>query len=237
MCPVTCISGIDTNIGKTIATGLMARALLSEGYSVITQKIVQTGCGGIAEDILHHRKLMRVELFPEDKNGLTCPYVFRKPCSPHLAAGLEQAEIDTKKITMATQNLSASYDHVLLEGAGGLMVPLSSEITFLDYLQEKNYPVILVSGPRLGSINHTLSSLELLKHRGIDLRGIVYNNYDASDEKICNDTRKVFLNALMKYGYSPLIVDMLSMEKYNKTNADMDCLQLFDTHTLFKETQ
>ncbi|HID01809.1 MAG TPA: dethiobiotin synthase, partial [Desulfobacterales bacterium] len=73
MCPVTCISGIDTNIGKTIATGLMARTLLEQGYSVITQKVVQTGCKGIAEDILQHRKLMRVELFPEDKDGMTCP--------------------------------------------------------------------------------------------------------------------------------------------------------------------
>ncbi len=62
---VTCISGIDTDIGKTIATGLMAKTLLQSGYSVITQKIVQTGCNGIAEDIIAHRELMGIKLQPE----------------------------------------------------------------------------------------------------------------------------------------------------------------------------
>ncbi|MCK5071639.1 MAG: dethiobiotin synthase, partial [Desulfocapsa sp.] len=94
MCPVICISGIDTDIGKTIATGLLAKALLSQGYSVITQKVAQTGCTGISEDILKHRELMDTGLYPEDTNGLTCPYVFSKPCSPHLAAELSQTQID-----------------------------------------------------------------------------------------------------------------------------------------------
>jgi len=229
MGPVTCISGIDTNIGKTIATGLMARTLSAQGYSVITQKLVQTGCTGIAEDIIEHRKLMGLELFPEDKNGMTCPYVFSKPCSPHLAAKLEQKQIDTNKITSATQRLATKYDHVLLEGAGGLMVPLSNEITLLDYLQEQNYPLILVSCPRLGSINHTLSALELAKGRGIEVRGIIYNCYDSSDDAICSDSRKVFAAAMQKYGYSPLIVDMLSIRKYQNIASFLDCLQLFET--------
>lgn len=230
MSAVTCISGIDTNIGKTMATGLMARALLVEGFSVITQKVVQTGCSGIAEDILQHRKLMHVELFPEDENGLTCPYVFRKPCSPHLAAKLEQTRIDTAKITTATESLAARYDHVLLEGAGGLMVPFCSEMTFLDYLQKQNYPIILVSSPRLGSINHTLSALELIKNREIELRGIVYNKHDASDETIFNDSRKVFLNALLQYGFSPIVVDMASLERYEEMDTNIDCFQLFETN-------
>jgi dethiobiotin synthetase len=229
MSPVTCISGIDTDIGKTVATGLMARALLSQGYSVITQKVVQTGCAGIAEDIQQHRKLMDVEFFPEDKNGLTCPYVFSKPCSPHLAAELDQTQIDPDTITVTTQSLAAKYDHVLLEGAGGLMVPLTREMTFLDYLQDQGYPLILVSSPRLGSINHTLSALELAKGRGVEVRGIVYNYYDACDDVICRDSRKVFVSSLQKYGFSPSIVDMASAESYQKTHAKFDCLHLFET--------
>lgn len=82
---VICISGIDTDIGKTVATGLMAKALLLRGYSVITQKVAQTGCTGISEDIQEHRKLMGVELLSEDQDGLTCPYVFSKACSPVLS--------------------------------------------------------------------------------------------------------------------------------------------------------
>ncbi len=228
MSSITCISGIDTDIGKTVATGLMAKALLEQGCSVITQKVVQTGCTGIAEDIQQHRKLMGVELFPEDKNCLTCPYVFSKPCSPHLAAELEQTQIDLDKITEATQNLAAKFDHVLLEGAGGLMVPLTSKVTFLDYLQEQDYPLVLVSSPRLGSINHTLSALELAKGRGIEVKGIIYNCYNSCDDVIRIDSRKMFVKALGKYGFSPRVIDMESAANYQKLNTNFDCLQLFE---------
>jgi len=229
MSPVTCISGIDTDIGKTIATGLMAKALLLRGDSVITQKVAQTGCTGISEDIQEHRKLMGVELFPEDQNGLTCPYVFSKACSPHLAAELEQTQIDTDKITLATQTLAEKYDHVLLEGAGGFMVPLTREMTFLDYIQEQGYPLILVSSPRLGSINHTLSALELAKSRGIEIKGIVYNCYDSCDKTICADSRKVFVSFLQKYGFPSVVVDMTFAANHLQTDTNFDCLQLFET--------
>jgi dethiobiotin synthetase len=226
---VTCISGIDTDIGKTIATGLMAKALLIRGYSVITQKVTQTGCTGISEDIQEHRKLMGVELFQEDHNGLTCPYVFSKACSPHLAAELEQTQIDPDNITLATQALAEKYDHVLLEGAGGFMVPLTREMTFLDYIQERGYPLILVSSPRLGSINHTLAALELAKSRGVEIKGIVYNCYDSCDKIICADSRKVFVSSLQKYGFPSVVVDMTCAANHLQTDTKFDCLQLFET--------
>jgi dethiobiotin synthetase len=202
---VTCITGIDTDIGKTIVTGLVARSLQQTGVSVITQKIAQTGCEGIAEDIITHRKLMGISLLPEDKNGLTCPYVFKKACSPHLAAELEETHIDTKKITAATETLASKFDHVLLEGAGGLLVPLTRKITFLDYLEEKGYPLLLVSSARLGSINHTLSALEIAANRGLLVQGIVYNSYNADDAVIRDDSYRVFLRALQSYGFSEKI--------------------------------
>ncbi len=228
MCPVICISGIDTDIGKTVATGLMARALLSQGHSVITQKVVQTGCSGIADDLIHHRKIMGIALLPEDLNGLTCPYVFKKPCSPHLAAELAQETINPEKITRATKSLSASYDYVLLEGAGGLLVPLTREITFIDYLQQQGYPLILVSSPRLGSINHTLSALELAQGRGIEVKGIIYNNYADCDDEIRRDSRKVFTSYLQKYGFSSNLVDLESEDTYFKQGKQFDCLHLFE---------
>ncbi|SUB36632.1 dethiobiotin synthase-2 [Pasteurella multocida] len=70
---------------------------MQQGASVITQKMIQTGCRGIAEDLLIHRKIQGIELTEEDKQGITCPYVFDYPCSPHLAAKLEQRTIERKK--------------------------------------------------------------------------------------------------------------------------------------------
>ncbi len=228
MCPVTCISGIDTDIGKTVATGLMAKALLARGDSVITQKVVQTGCSGIAEDILRHRELMGVDLYPEDRSGMTCPYVFAKGCSPHLAAELEGKSIDVKEIDSNSAILSTRFDHVLLEGAGGLLVPLTREMTFLDYLEEKAYPLILVSSPRLGSINHTLAALEVAQGRGIEVKGIVYNCFGRGDPEIQRDSQAVFSRYLGKYGFSPSVAVMEAAETYFEQGKEFSCLQLFE---------
>ncbi len=214
MSPVTCISGIDTDIGKTVATGLMAKALQEQGHSVITQKMVQTGCTGIAEDIQQHRAIMGIDLLAEDVSGLTCPYVFSKPCSPHLAAELEKTEIDPDVISSATAQLNERFDHVLLEGAGGLLAPLTREMTFLDYVQKQDYPLIIVTSPKLGSINHTLSALELAKWRGITVKGIVYNCYEIDDEEIYRDSRTVFIDYLQKNRFTPLLIQLDSVAQY-----------------------
>lgn len=205
---VTCVSGIDTDIGKTVVTGLLAKAISQRGQSVITQKVVQTGCQGMAEDIVRHREIMGVELLPEDIAGLSCPYVFQKPCSPHLAAELEKSTIDLTRISDATKQLAAQYQHVLVEGAGGLLVPLTRTATFLDYLERAAYPLILVTSPRLGSINHTLLALEVASKRGVHVSGLVYNCYESDDVFIEDDSRAVFADALTAYGYPAVIVEL-----------------------------
>ena len=112
------VSGIDTDIGKSIATGYYAKYLMQQGYSVITQKMVQTGCQDISTDIIVHRKIQGIVLTEEDRRGVTCPYLFDYPCSPHMAARLQQTCIDEKTIEKSTALLAQNYDYVLLEGAG-----------------------------------------------------------------------------------------------------------------------
>lgn len=212
--PVVCIIGIDTDIGKSIVTGLLGRYLHVQGKNVITQKIVQTGCSSISKDILEHRRIMGIDLAPEDKDGTTCPYVFSEPCSPHLSASLAGDEIDCQRIDEATKVLQKRYDHILLEGVGGLLVPLNRSTTLIDYLQERNYPLVLVSSSRLGSINHTLLSLEILKRKGLSLRCIVYNCHPAVDQRIEEDSRRIFLQSMEKYGFPPVLVDCYCLEDY-----------------------
>jgi len=226
---VICVSGIDTSIGKTIVTGLLAKSLRESGSTVITQKIAQTGCSGISEDIISHREIMGIDLLPEDYDGLTCPYVFAKACSPHLAAELEKQAIDTQVITTATEKLETAYDHVILEGVGGLQVPLNRNLTFLDYLEQQDYPLILVTSPRLGSINHTLSALELAKNRGIRVNGIVYNCYEAGDKAIRKDSRRVFLAALSRHGFPAIIVELDNISDIAIVSNAMHWEQLINT--------
>lgn len=227
--PVIAITGIDTDIGKTVVTGLLGRYLLAQGLRVITQKMVQTGCcSDVAEDILSHRRLMGLELQQEDLQGLTCPYVFAKPCSPHLAASLAGTHIDPAVIRQSTAILASRYDVVLLEGAGGLAVPLTEDVTLLDYLKQEGLPLVVVSSSRLGSINHTLMLLELAHHRGLSVLGIVYNRYQESDAVIGAESARIFSLYLRRYGFGDALVDLFGLvEENEQQHGEPDFAPLF----------
>lgn len=192
------VSGIDTNVGKTYATGALARALAQTGRTVITQKMIQTGCTELSEDIETHRRLQGIPFTDEDREGLTCPFIFTYPCSPHMAAARDGREIDLEVITRATHRLQERYEYVLLEGAGGLMVPNSFDSLAIDYVAEQGYPLILVTSGKLGSINHTLLSLLACKQYGIRVAAVVYNLYPHTDRLIEANTLKYMEQYLRK---------------------------------------
>ena len=193
------VSGIDTDVGKTVATGIYAKKLMEQGFSVITQKMIQTGCKNIADDLLVHRKIQGIDLTAEDLQDDTYPYLFEYPCSPHLAAKLEGREINEKIIEKSTALLAEKYDYVLLEGAGGLMVPYCDEATTLHYIQSNNYPLILVTSGKLGSINHTLLSLEACRSHGVPVLSVMYNGYPEYDSIISQETQGYLKGYLKKY--------------------------------------
>lgn len=211
------VSGIDTDIGKTVATGVLAKQLLQQGKSVITQKPVQTGCRDIAEDIAIHRKIMGISMQEADKQKLTMPEIFSYPASPHLAARLDGRALDLDKICTATQELAAQYEIVLVEGAGGLMVPLTEDLLTIDYIQQQAYPVVLVTSGRLGSINHTLLSFAALKQYGIRLHSLVFNHiHDSSDKCVAQDSLN-YLQCRLKDSFPEaewLELDKTDADKY-----------------------
>ena len=178
------ISGIDTSVGKTAATGAIAKALAQAGKRVITQKMIQTGCEQVSEDIEEHRRIQGIPFTEEDREGWTCPYIFSYPCSPHMAAAKDGRTIDLQVITQATERLRERYEYVLMEGAGGLMVPNDFQSLTIDYIRDQGYPLILVTSGKLGSINHTLLSLFAAEQYGIPVKAIVYNQYPHIDTLI-----------------------------------------------------
>ena len=203
------ISGIDTGIGKTYATGYLAKLWNAQGQKTITQKLIQTGNVDISEDIEQHREIMGMGWLPEDEAKLTMPEIFSYPASPHLATKLDGREIDFQKIEYATAQLAEKYEVVLLEGAGGLMVPLTTDLLTIDYVAEKKHPVILVTSGRLGSINHTILSLEALKSRGLELYALAYNlNDESQDELISKDTAEYLKAYLAKHFQQALWIDI-----------------------------
>ena len=205
------ITGIDTDAGKSYATGWIARGILNAGLEVITQKFVQTGNVDFSEDIEIHRKLMGIEYTEEDKCHLTAPEIFTYPASPELAARIDKRELDLKAISEATDKLAEKYSHVIVEGAGGLMVPLIGEYLTIDYIKEHNLPVVLVTNGRLGSINHTLLSLYALLQYGIDIFAVLYNSHFDKDAVICADTREYIQTWLSSHSPSTLFISMPSL--------------------------
>ncbi len=193
------ITAIDTDAGKSIITGYLARYFKACQKGIITMKLAQTGCNHLSEDIETHRNIMGEDLRVEDLEGKTCSYIFKFPASPHLAAEMEERAIDPQKLINDILRIQKSYSNVLVEGVGGLMVPITRKYLVADFLQDNPLPVILVTSGRLGSINHTLLTLEVLKSRGIDLYGVVYNCFPVTAEEITHDSKKVIRQALDGY--------------------------------------
>lgn len=207
------VSGIDTDIGKTYATGFLAKLWTEQGKKVITQKLIQTGNADISEDIEKHREIMGQGWFQEDHDKLTMPEIFSYPASPHLATRLDNREIDFQKIENATQTLAERFEIVLLEGAGGLMVPLTTSLLSIDYVAQHQFPVILVTSGRLGSINHTLLSLEALKSRGLKLKALVYNLKDESKDPLISQDTSNYLKDYLAAHFPE--AEWIELEKMN----------------------
>lgn len=153
------ITGIGTDVGKTIASAIITEALEADYWKPIQAGDVETSDSHKIKQYISNTK---TQIFPNS-------YLLNTPASPHLAAELDGVVIDLKKIEEPiTQN------HLVIEGAGGLCVPLNDTDTIADLIKP-DYKVIVVSRHYLGSINHTLLTIEALKQRNIDIAGIVFN--------------------------------------------------------------
>lgn len=191
------VCGTDTGVGKTVVTGLLAKTFLDQGYSVITQKWVQTGSKGFPQDISTHLKLMgKKKSYVNGLLDLVCPYVFKYPASPHLAAKLEGKKVEVRKIKSAYRKLCGMFDIVIVEGVGGALVPLNEKILLLDVVKELKMPVILVVGNKLGAINHALLTAEAIKKRGLQIAAVVFSEIDKSDKKIAKDNVRIIMKHL-----------------------------------------
>ncbi len=221
------VSGIDTGVGKTVVTGLMARWLRAAGRDVVTVKMVQTGNRGFSEDLDAHREIAGMPRLREDDLGLTAPQIFAFPSSPELAARLEGRTVDLEKIAQAVAACAAAHEVVLVEGAGGLAVPLTADTLAVDFAAAQGWPLVLVASGRLGSINHILLSLEAAKARGMSVAGVVYNWCADADPIIDADTPAVTRRALERLGFPPVVVKVSKQVRPVLTLSAVDFSPLF----------
>lgn len=191
------ITGTDTGVGKTfVAVGLI-HAMKEKGFSVCPMKPVETGC-----------LLRKGELFSEDTfkllkaSGvdepidLINPYRLKHPLAPSVAAEIEGAHINKKNILSAHTHLTKKYDITIIEGAGGIMVPLHKKYLFLHLVKDLNIPLVIVSRPGLGTINHTLLTIEAARNQGLHVLGVIINNTNKTKRGLSEKTNPKIIRML-----------------------------------------
>lgn len=170
------VTGTDTGVGKTVVCGLLAGFLRGRGVRAVTQKWVQTGCAGEPEDLAVHWRLAGLSGPPVvDRPSDLCPYRFRLPASPRLAASREGRTVEASVIEESYRRLAARHDLVIVEGSGGFLVPLAEGVTTGDLVGRMGLPVLVVVGNRLGCVNLALLTVEAVRRRGIPLLGLIGN--------------------------------------------------------------
>jgi len=211
------ITGTDTGVGKTIICRHLAVYLQSRGLNVITQKWVQTGCAE-SDDIREHNLTLPVSVaqIPNLKE-LRCPYSLPYAASPHLAAKSHGVEIKAARIEEALSTLERHFDVVLVEGSGGALVPLNEKTLMADMAARLEMPVLIVAANRLGTINHTLLTIEALSGRSIHVWGLIFNRIEKSDdEKIPGDNIRI----ISHFVHVPILGEMPFVERPKEIQND-----------------
>jgi dethiobiotin synthase len=198
------IAGTGTDVGKTMVTAGVLRWLLARGSNAMGMKPVQTGCKLFANgrrsapDVDFVLRAAQLAPDAETRSHLA-PYCFEPACSPHLAARMAGESISLERILASARWLAERYRPLVVEGAGGLAVPLNESETMLDLIVALGLPVLLVGRADLGTINHTLLSLEALRQRGCRVLGILLNDVHPvfpTDRYIHDDN----VRAIVTYG-------------------------------------
>jgi dethiobiotin synthetase len=175
------VTGTDTSVGKTHVCGRLLDYCLRNRISAMYQKWVSTGAGALPEDL--YNCLDAADLKADQTLvDLQTPYRFIRPASPHLAAETEQTSIEPKRIVTAFQQLQKQSELLIVEGVGGILVPLRRDLLLVDLVQQLCLPVVIVARSGLGTLNHTLLTIEALRHRHISILGVVFSDAAAGED-------------------------------------------------------
>jgi dethiobiotin synthetase len=164
------VTGTDTGVGKTLVACALIRALRAEGVDAAGMKPVETGVGEAGPlDAL----ALRAAAGGADPLELVCPERLALAAAPAVAAAAAGRAVDLGSIRSAFERLTARHDCVIAEGAGGLLVPIAPGVEMTDLARELGLALLVVARARLGTINHTLLTLEVARGRGLSLAGVV----------------------------------------------------------------
>ncbi len=199
------ITGTDTNVGKTAVAAGLAGALKQRGYNVGVMKPVQSGAA-VRNGKLYSRdaEFLTAVIDGQGETGLISPVLLREALAPSVAADIEGKTIDLNLIRNAYLELEQMHDIVIVEGAGGIAVPLKNKFLTSDLIAYLGVPAIIVARAALGTINHTFLTLEHAKRTGISVIGVIINNYiggvaEETSPKIINELTGILVLGIIPH--------------------------------------
>lgn len=181
------ITSTDTGVGKTIVCSIIARGLITRGIDVGIMKPVQTGTKADTGFLIKTTGV-------KDPDFLINPYFAKKTLAPVVAFKLERKDIDIGRIKEAFKKLSSRHQFMIVEGIGGILVPIKNNYSVLDLIVDLDLPIIIVSRPGLGTINHTLLTIKAARDYGIEIIGVIINNI--IKKGICERTNPSIISRL-----------------------------------------
>ncbi|PKL46133.1 MAG: dethiobiotin synthase [Planctomycetes bacterium HGW-Planctomycetes-1] len=193
------ITGTDTGVGKTLIAGAVAKILSQKGKKTGVFKPIATGCkktrqGLVSEDAEFLKRCTNTELGLEIIN----PVKFAKPAAPFACEKAENRKTDFVKIAVAYGQICSKNDYVIVEGIGGIRVPITKEIDVLELAKAFSLPVVIVARSKLGTINHTLLTIDAVRQAGLSLAGVIINGYDEKTKDFAEKTNTRIIQKLGK---------------------------------------
>lgn len=197
------ITGTDTGVGKTVISAALACGLRRKNIDVGVMKPI--ACGGVkvgshfvSEDALALREIAGVN----DPIKFINPVCFKNPVAPYPASLLENKKVDLKKVYLSHKKLADKHDFLIVEGIGGVLVPIKKNYFVIDLIKKLNLPVIIVCRPNIGTINHTLLTVNALQARGIEILCLVFNKTSLSAK---DESEKSNLDVINKLTGIPVV--------------------------------
>ncbi|MGM0881633.1 MAG: dethiobiotin synthase [Bacillota bacterium] len=193
------VTGTDTGVGKTVVTAAIVAALRAEGQHVGVWKPVQSG-GSLGSGMTDAERLLQSTGIME-RPEMVASYTFKEPLTPMLAARQAGVKLSLEGILAAGKPLMKRYDALFVEGAGGVAVPLTDDAMVADLIAQLRLPVLIVARSGLGTINHTLLTVSMLRQRDIPIVGVVMNDGELLDQQD-EDDPSIATNAELIERYS-----------------------------------
>ncbi|GBE00215.1 ATP-dependent dethiobiotin synthetase BioD 1 [bacterium BMS3Abin07] len=191
------ITATDTSVGKTIISAAMVRALNYLGYRTAAMKPIETGCNKIDDMLMPQDGLFLKNVSGMDENiSDITPCTYENPLSPLAAGEIEGRTVDLAAILDAYNELTKRYDAIVVEGIGGISVPVTKDYFVSDLALQMGLPLIIVARPTLGTINHTLLTVHYAVAKGMEIAGIILNYSSEPEGGVDEDTDRKTLESV-----------------------------------------